>query len=542
MVRMCAADVPDHGGAAPPVARGRGRGGGRVLAHGRGRWRLRAAPVMPPVDLVEDPIIEEQGEVPATEPTPVDFMFAPNFQEVMGRMLQLIDTMTQTDSFPADPAITQAGGYIPPSQREEPQFWFDQFQQGQMSVTDYEARFSELSRHAIMIIPTDAERVQRFVVGLHTGIHATMAREVEMGTSYELLVEIARRIEGVRQRIREQAMRDKRIRYSGEFRGALAWGRGQFVRDHSSRPTCPAPPPPWGAPVRPYFSSMPESSYRPPAIQGSSSGYLCHQGQTSGECIEVDLKKIEAVQSWPRPTTTTEIRSFLRLAGYYRRFVEVFSSIVAPLTRLNQKGTLFRWPNDCELKPHEKNCPVPDLELAAIVHALKIWRHYLCGVSCEVYIDHRSLQHLFKQRDLNLRQRRLMRDISEPSRVLACIIAQSSLSEQIKESQFDDPNLLVLRETVLQGGAKEVTISDDGVLPHLGRLCVPNVDGLREKILEEAHRSRYSIHPDATKVYCDLRQHYCWRRMKKDIVEYVARCLNCQQVKYEHPRPGGLLQ
>ena len=149
-----------------------------------------------------------------------------------------------------------------------------------MSMTDYEARFSELSLHALMILPTEAERVRRFVAGLHTGIQATMAREVEMGTSYERVVEIARRITGVRQWSREQIMRDKRFRYSGEFRGAPSGGRGQFVRGQSSRPPYPAPPPPRGAPVRPYLSAIPESSYRPPAIQGPPSGYSGPQGQT----------------------------------------------------------------------------------------------------------------------------------------------------------------------------------------------------------------------------------------------------------------------
>ncbi|XP_070054330.1 uncharacterized protein [Nicotiana tomentosiformis] len=166
----------------------------------------------------------------------------------------------------------------------------------------------------------------------------------------------------------------------------------------------------------------------------------------SDEGIKVDLKKIEAFQSWPLPTTVTEIRSFLGLVGYYR------------------------------------------------------------------------------------------------CRVLACVVAQSSLFVQIKARKYDDPYLLVLRETILQGGAKEVTISEDGVLRLQGRLCVPNDDGLRETILEEAHNSRYSIHPGATKMYRDLRQHYWWRRMKKDIVEYVTRCRNFQQVKYEHQRPSVLLQ
>ncbi|XP_070049050.1 uncharacterized protein [Nicotiana tomentosiformis] len=101
-----------------------------------------------------------------------------------------------------------------------------------------------------------------------------------MGTSYERVMEIARRIEGVHQRSQEQITRDKRFRYSGEFRGALYGGRGQFVRGQSSRPPYPAPPPPRDAPVRPYLSAIPESSYRPPAIQGPSSGHSVPQGQT----------------------------------------------------------------------------------------------------------------------------------------------------------------------------------------------------------------------------------------------------------------------
>ncbi|XP_070044954.1 uncharacterized protein [Nicotiana tomentosiformis] len=93
------------------------------------------------------------------------------------------------------------------------------------------------------------------------------------------------------------------------------------------------------------------------------------------------------------------------------------------------------------------------------------------------------------------------------SRVLACVLALSSLLERIKDRQFDDPYLMVLRDTVQQGGAKEVVISYDGVMRVHGQIFVPNVDRLRDLILEEAHNSRYSIHPG---------------------------------VKYEHQKPGGL--
>ncbi|XP_070041025.1 uncharacterized protein [Nicotiana tomentosiformis] len=89
---------------------------------------------------------------------------------------------------------------------------------------------------------------------------------------------------------------------------------------------------------------------------------------------------------------------------------------------------------------------------------------------------------------------------------------------------------------VLQGCAKEVTTGEDDILQFQGRLCVPNVDGLREKILEEAHNSQYSIHPGATKMYRDLRQHYWWRRMKEDIVEYIIEALSSLHISGENYR------
>ncbi|XP_070037037.1 uncharacterized protein [Nicotiana tomentosiformis] len=110
----------------------------------------------------------------------------------------------------------------------------------------------------------------------------------------------------------------------------------------------------------------------------------------------------------------------------------------------------------------------------------------------------------------------------------AHVFARSSLFERSRDQQDDDLHLLVLRDTVRHSCAKQVTVGDDEVLRMHGRISVPNMDGLRELILEVAHSSRYSIHPGAGKINQDLRQHYWWKRMKKDIVAYVARCLNCQ--------------
>lgn len=92
-------------------------------------------------------------------------------------------------------------------------------------------------------------------------------------------------------------------------------------------------------------------------------------------------------------------------------------------------------------------------------------------------------------------------DISEPSGVLACVVSRSSLYDRIIERQYDDPHLLVLKDMVQHDDARNVTIEDDGVLRMQGRICVPNMDGFRELILEEAHSSRYLIHPGDAKMY-----------------------------------------
>nr|GEU34652.1 putative reverse transcriptase domain-containing protein [Tanacetum cinerariifolium] len=175
--------------------------------------------------------------------------------------------------------------------------------------------------------------------------------------------------------------------------------------------------------------------------------------------IHVDPAKIKFVKDWASPKSPTEICQFLGLAGYYRRFIEGFSKIAKPMTKLTQKKVKFEWGNKQEaafqllrqklcsapilallegsedfivycgasnkglgavlmqrekvisyasrqLKVHEKNYMTHDLELRAVVFALKIWRHYLYGTKCTVFTDHKSLQHILDQKELNMRQRR----------------------------------------------------------------------------------------------------------------------------------------
>ncbi|GJW51632.1 putative reverse transcriptase domain-containing protein [Tanacetum coccineum] len=175
--------------------------------------------------------------------------------------------------------------------------------------------------------------------------------------------------------------------------------------------------------------------------------------------IYVDPAKIKAVKNWASPTTPTEVRQFLGLVGYYRRFIKDFLKITKSLTELTQKNKKYIWGEDqesafqllkqklCEapilalpegnndfvvycdashqgleavlmqrekviayasqqLKPNEKNYTTHDLKLGAVVFALKIWRHYLYGIKCTVFTDHKSLQHILDQKELNMRQHR----------------------------------------------------------------------------------------------------------------------------------------
>ncbi|WZY99789.1 hypothetical protein YC2023_072118 [Brassica napus] len=195
-----------------------------------------------------------------------------------------------------------------------------------------------------------------------------------------------------------------------------------------------------------------------------SIGFLGHIVSDQG--ISVDPEKIRAIKDWPRPRSATEVRSFLGLAGYYRKFVKGFASLAQPMTRLTGKDVKFTWAEECEecfsalknmltsapilvlpeadqpyvvytdasitrlgcvltqhgkviayassqLRKHEGNYPTHDLEMAAVVFALKIWRSYLYGAKVQILTDHKSLKYIFTQPELNLRQRRWMEFVAD---------------------------------------------------------------------------------------------------------------------------------
>jgi hypothetical protein len=119
---------------------------------------------------------------------------------------------------------------------------------------------------------------------------------------------------------------------------------------------------------------------------------------------------------------------------------------------------------------------------------------------------------------------------------------EPTLEREIKEAQKNDEKINEIRQLILEGRGKDFRKDTEGAVWFKDRLCVPNVQSIRELILKEAHESAYSIHPGSEKMYEDLKKKLWWYRMKREIVEHVAICDSCQRIKAEHQRPVGLLQ
>nr|GEX47667.1 putative reverse transcriptase domain-containing protein [Tanacetum cinerariifolium] len=283
--------------------------------------------------------------------------------------------------------------------------------------------------------------------------------------------------------------------------------------------------------------------------------------------FHVDPAKIESIKDWASPKTATEIRQFLGLAGYYKRFIEGFSKIAKSMTKLTQKDFKFDWGDKQEvafqgimqkrekviayalhqLKVHEKNYTTHDLELGAVVFALMIWRHYLYGTKCMVFTDHKSLQHILDQKELNIRQRRWLELLSDydckiryhprkenvvadalsrkervPLRVRALVMTIGlDLPKQILKAQTKARKLKNIKNEDVGGMLIENAINPEAIrmenleLSADGTLCLnsrswsPCYGDLRTVIMHKSHKSK--------------------------------KCLTYAKVKAEHQRPSGLL-
>ncbi|GJX47750.1 putative reverse transcriptase domain-containing protein [Tanacetum coccineum] len=202
--------------------------------------------------------------------------------------------------------------------------------------------------------------------------------------------------------------------------------------------------------------------------------FLGHVIDSKG--IHVDPTKIESIKDWASPKTPTEIRQFLGLAGYYRIFIEGLPKMRTYASR--------------QLKINEKNYTTHDLELGAVVFALKMWRHYLNG---------------YKE-------------------------AQTEVFIKPKNLTAEDVGGM-LRQDLTK---KRLKPRADGTLCLNNKSWLPCYGDLRTLVMHESHKSKYSIHSGSDKMYQDLKQLYWWPNMNENIATYVSKCLTCSKVKAEH--------
>ncbi|GJT02010.1 putative reverse transcriptase domain-containing protein [Tanacetum coccineum] len=312
--------------------------------------------------------------------------------------------------------------------------------------------------------------------------------------------------------------------------------------------------------------------------------------------IHVDPAKIESIKDWASPRSPTEIRQFLGLAGYYRRFIEGFSKIAKSMTKLTHKGIKFDWgekeENAFQLIK-QKLCSAPILALPegsvdfmvycdashkglgdVLMQREKMIAYASRQLKYTVFTNHKSLQHILDQKELNMRQRRwleLLRDYDcdiryhpgkenivadalshkeriKPLRVRALVMTIGlDLPKQILEAQIEaqKPENLVNEDVggIIRRDIPKERLKPraDGTLCLHGRSWLPCYGDLRSVIMHESHKSKYSIHPGSEKMYQDVKKLYWWPNMKAGIATYVGKCLTCVRVKAEHQRSSGLL-
>nr|GFA49367.1 putative reverse transcriptase domain-containing protein [Tanacetum cinerariifolium] len=194
-----------------------------------------------------------------------------------------------------------------------------------------------------------------------------------------------------------------------------------------------------------------------------------------------------------------------------------------------------------QLKVHKKNYTTHDLELGAIVFALKIWRHYLHGTKCTVFTDHKSLQRrwleVLSDYDCEMRY--------HPERQISPIQILEAQIEAIKPENLkseDVGGMLIENSKDPEKPRKENSEPRvDGTLCLNNRSWLSCYGDLRTLIMHESHKSKHFVHPGFDKMYQDMKLLYWWPNMKANIATYVSKCLTCLIVKVEHQKPSELL-
>ncbi|CAN6567559.1 unnamed protein product [Malus baccata var. baccata] len=333
--------------------------------------------------------------------------------------------------------------------------------------------------------------------------------------------------------------------------------------------------------------------------------------------LMMEKGKIKAIQEWEPPTKVPTLRSFLGLANYYRRFIKGYSAIAAPLTDLLKKNKAWEWTDRCQeaferlkkalmeepvlrlpdlskafelhtdasdfaiggvlmqeghliayesrkLNNAEKRYTTHEKEMTAIVHCLRVWRHYLLGTPFIIKTDNVATSYFQTQQKLTPKQARWQEFLAEfdykleykqgKENVVADALSrrvelmatvlkpQSHLLGRVREGLSHDVQSKNIVEFVKDGKTRRFWL-EDGLLYTKGkRIYIPKWGSLRKEILKECHDSMWAGHPGTHRTLALVSGVYYWPQMRDDVDSYVKTCLVCQQDKVEQRQPGGLLE
>ncbi|OMO75693.1 reverse transcriptase [Corchorus capsularis] len=340
--------------------------------------------------------------------------------------------------------------------------------------------------------------------------------------------------------------------------------------------------------------------------------------------LRMDMKKVKAIEEWPTPKNVSELRSFLGLANYYRRFVEGYSKRIVVLTELLKKGQGWNWSSNCQeafenLKKTMMTDPVlalPDIEkplevetdasdfalggvllqeghpvafesrklneaerkytaqekeLLAVVHCLRVWRHYLLGSKFVVRTDNTAVIHFLTQPKLTAKQARWqemlaefdyafehksektnqvadafsrMAELAALRRIapMSASKATSDIRALIKDRLKRDPQASTLMDLTREGKSKFFWVENGLLLTKGPRMYVSKSGDLRQKLMRECHDTPWAGHPRWRRTFDLLQQGYYWPHMREDVRDYTKTCLICQQDKVEKRKQAGLLE
>lgn len=341
--------------------------------------------------------------------------------------------------------------------------------------------------------------------------------------------------------------------------------------------------------------------------------YLGHT--VSGSGVAMDKNKVQAVLDWPQPANVKQLRGFLGLTGYYRRFIKSYAHIATPLTDLLKKDA-YAWSPAAEqaflaLKKAVTSAPVLGLpnfaqpfiletdasgigvgailsqnghpiayfskkiaprmqkqsayirELLAITEALSKFRHYLLGHKFVIRTDHKSLKSLLEKSlhtpkqqawlykflgyDFSIEYKSGKDNVAADGLSRVCLMAwsqpQCSFLQDVRHEVAKDAKLQETMQACLNSTQPDANYRvQDGLLYWKGRLVVPAVDTLIQKLLLEYHSSPIGGHAGITRTLARMSSQFFWPKMKQDIQHFIQHCVVCQQAKISNCLPVGLLQ